>query len=184
MASPAPVAASPSLSSLAGADAKSPNAAKKKAKKPEKPVKEDKEVAEPEILETEEPRLSEGSGTFYYDANVKYVGEWKRKEGVVVREGKGTHIDNDRVYEGEFVNDRMQGFGVMTFPDGSRYEGEFLADAYNGFGTYNFPDGCKYIGQWHDGKMHGDGVFVDERGNEFKGIFYNNYGPGLSPYLR
>lgn len=33
---------------------------------------------------------------------------------MIVREGKGKFVDHERVYEGDFVNDKMQGYGMHT----------------------------------------------------------------------
>lgn len=51
------------------------------------------------------------------------------------------HIEySGRIYDGDVVNDRPEGRGVLTLDDGDRYEGEF-----------------------HEGRCHGKGVFVNEK---------------------
>lgn len=35
------------------------------------------------------------------------------------------------------------------------------------------------IGEFHENKMHGVGCFIDKNGEEWKGRYYNNNGPGL-----
>lgn len=40
---------------------------------------------------------------------------------------------------------------------GDYYEGEWLNDKANGFGTYVYSDGVKYVGQWVNDKQHGEG---------------------------
>jgi hypothetical protein len=45
------------------------------------------------------------------------------EHGVRQGQGKYTWGAQGAVYEGEYVNNRRQGVGVMTFPDKSRYEG-------------------------------------------------------------
>jgi hypothetical protein len=54
----------------------------------------------------------------------------------------------------------MHGKGVFAWPDGRRYEGEYIDDKKQGFGIFFWPDGRQYIGQWGHGKQHGRGTFV------------------------
>ena len=43
--------------------------------------------------------------------------------------GKGVYKWADgRVYEGEFVNDKRNGFGIYTWTDGRRYEGNWISN--------------------------------------------------------
>ena len=46
----------------------------------------------------------------------------------------------------------MDGFGVMTWPDGRKYEGEYLNDKKNGYGIFIWKDGKEYRGYWKNGK--------------------------------
>lgn len=38
------------------------------------------------------------------------------------------------IYEGEFQDGRIQGKGIMTFPEGQRYEGDFVNEKFEGSG--------------------------------------------------
>ena len=38
----------------------------------------------------------------------------------------------------------MHGKGTMTLPDGRMYQGSYVNDKKNGFGTYSWPDGKRY----------------------------------------
>ncbi|KJR40114.1 morn repeat-containing protein [Candidatus Magnetoovum chiemensis] len=40
----------------------------------------------------------------------------------------------------------------MTIPSGAKYVGEFKDDKANGQGTFTYPDGEKDEGQWKNGK--------------------------------
>jgi len=42
------------------------------------------------------------------------------------------------VYEGEFKNNLMHGFGRFTFPDGKQYEGFYENDKKHGFGVFHW----------------------------------------------
>ena len=41
---------------------------------------------------------------------------------------------NGDVYQGEFMNDKANGYGVYTHKEGSRYEGHWKDDIKHGFG--------------------------------------------------
>ena len=46
-----------------------------------------------------------------------------------------------KVYSGDFVNDKREGRGIYTWPDGSKYEGHFKANKRSGYGRFEFPNG-------------------------------------------
>ena len=59
-------------------------------------------------------------------------------------------------YEGDFTNNRPNGMGKMTYPDGNKtvYEGKFHNGLPNGYGTYTLPNGgASYTGQFKDISM-------------------------------
>jgi hypothetical protein len=60
-----------------------------------------------------------------------------------------------RRYEGEWVSNKRQGYGVLTWPDGRRYEGEFENDKRHRHGVEVEPDRGCYIGTWSEGLKHG-----------------------------
>ena len=43
----------------------------------------------------------------------------------------------------------------FKWPDGKSYEGEYKQDKRNGWGVFKLVDGRKYYGQWKDGLKHG-----------------------------
>jgi hypothetical protein len=50
---------------------------------------------------------------------------------------KGIYEWSDgRKYEGEWKNNKMEGYGVFTWPDGRRYEGEYIDDKKEGNGVF------------------------------------------------
>eukprot|EP00731_Ephydatia_muelleri_P009021 Em0004g1359a len=56
--------------------------------------------------------------------------------------------------------ERDTGYGLLTFPDGSKYEGVFEAGKYQGYGVYCSPDGIKYEGQFNGGHARGKGLIT------------------------
>ena len=46
----------------------------------------------------------------------------------------------------------MDGKGKITWKDGRMYEGEYKDDKKNGYGVYKWADGRIYEGNWLDGR--------------------------------
>ena len=74
-------------------------------------------------------------------------------------------------YVGEFKNDKFNGEGTYTYPDGYRYEGEYKDGERTGKGIYTYSDGSKYVGEFKDGKKHGQGTNTWADGREISGIW-------------
>ena len=68
--------------------------------------------------------------------------------------GTYTFFDG-RKYVGEFRDDKRNGQGTFTYPNGEEagiYVGEFRDGKRNGQGTYTWRSGWKFVGEWKDGK--------------------------------
>jgi len=145
--------------------------------------------------ETQPPREPEGPAKFYYPNSATYEGQYLRelKEGerevpegpegdarTKFRHGKGTLVDGDYRYDGDWEEDKMTGKGSFTFASGASYEGDFVDGKYHGKGTYKWADGRVYAGDWASGTMHGQGSYTDATGHVWVGQFYNGAGPGLT----
>lgn len=93
--------------------------------------------------------LAQGYGSAVGTA--QYLGEFKAGK----KHGKGVKSwpNGDR-YEGDFLEDLREGFGVYVFGRGpwagERYEGEFLNDRRHGHGVYRWATGDVYTGPWKD----------------------------------
>ena len=59
----------------------------------------------------------------------------------------------------------MHGRGTYTWADGRKYEGEYLDDKKDGYGVYTWADGRKYQGYWANGKQHGKGKYISLDGS-------------------
>uniref|UniRef100_A0A7S3N4F6 Uncharacterized protein n=1 Tax=Euplotes harpa TaxID=151035 RepID=A0A7S3N4F6_9SPIT len=66
--------------------------------------------------------------------------------------------DNGEVYEGEFVDSKMAGFGRYVWPSGQVYEGQWLAGRMHGQGYMWMDSGDVYQGRFVDGRMAGPGT--------------------------
>ena len=50
--------------------------------------------------------------------------------------------------------------GVYKWADGRDYSGEWLANKMDGFGVSTWPDGKRYEGRYKNDKKHGQGVYI------------------------
>ena len=67
------------------------------------------------------------------------------------RDGHGVYIDKaGNRYEGEWSNDRAQGYGTKVFSSkGDRHEGYYESDKRSGWGIYVWRCGDNYFGEWN-----------------------------------
>eukprot|EP00164_Ancoracysta_twista_P006153 GFYU01008509.1.p1 GENE.GFYU01008509.1~~GFYU01008509.1.p1 ORF type:complete len:161 (-),score=46.07 GFYU01008509.1:278-760(-) len=96
-----------------------------------------------------------------------------------LRHGHGVFISEGQSYEGDWVNDAMEGYGIFRFLTGAQYEGEMQQNRFHGKGKYRWPDGTEYNGDFFEGTMHGYGEFKDKQGLMWKGDFVNGQGEGI-----
>ena len=90
------------------------------------------------------------------------------------------------VYEGEMVNMLRHGDGTMHYAaTGDKYEGEWIKDVFDGFGVYTWSIsvelddnneqimivGKRYEGDYKEGKKEGKGLFFLGTGDVYSGCF-------------
>ena len=46
----------------------------------------------------------------------------------------------------------MDGYGSIVYANGETYDGQFSEDKIQGYGVYKWTDGRKYTGKWKQGK--------------------------------
>ena len=114
--------------------------------------------------------LLNGKGFFLDKHKNKYIGEFidMKKWGI------GKLITNKINYEGEFVNDKIDGKGRIKFlKSGIEYEGTFVNDNIEGYGKFKWINGDVYEGEVKNNKMNGNGIYHYKNGKVFKGLFEN-----------
>ena len=117
-----------------------------------------------------ENSLLNGKGFFLDKQKNKYIGEFRDMK----KWGRGKLITNKLIYEGEFVNDKIEGKGRIKFlKSGIEYEGTFINDNIEGYGKFKWINGDIYEGEVKNNKMHGNGVYYYKNGKVFKGLFKN-----------
>ena len=76
-------------------------------------------------------------------------------------------------YDGEWKDDKMEGYGIYHYSNGDIYEGNWVNNKHHGQGTYKFTDGHRYVGEWKEHKMFGSGKYLDTEDVGWSGEFRN-----------
>jgi hypothetical protein len=74
-------------------------------------------------------------------------------------------------YEGEFLNGKLNGYGIHKSTSGNVYAGAFKNGQYNGVGALVSADGIKFSGRYADGRRKGYGVETYQDGSKKEGIW-------------
>jgi hypothetical protein len=87
-------------------------------------------------------------------------------------------------YQGDIKENTLQGYGILTYDDGSTYMGDFCNNKAHGVGTIisSRDGGVQYQGEFRHGKMHGRGITITASGKRHVGTLENNtmQGRGIS----
>jgi hypothetical protein len=75
-------------------------------------------------------------------------------------EGKGVMLTSDFLYEGYWLDGRMEGLGRIIYASGDIYEGYWNANLRSGFGVVWKITGDGYVGDWLKGIYHGKGMEI------------------------
>ena len=117
------------------------------------------------IINLEELKKSSNFGKKQYPDS-EYEGDLVNGK----RHGKGLMMyKNGRIYEGSWANDYREGKGIEKYRNGSIYEGDFLKGKAHGKGIYTWGNGEVYDGEWKDGLKHGDGIWKGSDGDSYIG---------------
>eukprot|EP01137_Pigoraptor_chileana_P031173 Opistho-2@18611 len=105
--------------------------------------------------------LRHGQGTFTCGSRTTvYTGAWAEGR----RHGKGRLVfDKDELcyYDGEWVNNRKEGCGIMRYKSGNMYDGEWRNNIRHGKGAMHWYDSSeRYQGDWENGVQQGTGEHV------------------------
>lgn len=118
-------------------------------------------------------------GKWEFKNKIIYIGTYKDSASGIFRHGKGkvlhptseTFKGYQESYEGDWVEDKMHGYGLYHYSCGDIYQGEFQNNQHHGFGKYYFTDGSRYEGEWKNHKMDGSGKYYDINGVLWEGEF-------------
>ena len=118
----------------------------------------------------------DGYGQMFYDLNQTtfYIGDWKDGK----RHGQGTIHLGTYHYSGQWTNDKITGFGRITFSkrtdEGLYYEGELKNSKYHGHGRFVFRNGDIFEGMYSNGNRNGYGKEVKINGDIYEGTWKGN----------
>ena len=116
----------------------------------------------------------DGNGHYKWQNGSTYVGEFKNG----LKHGKGkwkkSKGASTNTYDGEYVMDKKNGYGVFSWASGNLYKGNYKDDERHGYGEMFWTDGSVYKGDWIHGIQHGFGQMVFPDGSVKEGFFDNN----------
>lgn len=126
-----------------------------------------------EIINEEEPHcdvvILTKSGRYTYFGNLDENN---------CRTGRGRTVSPDGMtsYDGEYLDDRRNGFGVCYYNNGSiNYVGNWTDNSRNGGGVgYRLSDGTMHAGKWDNNTPDGYGARFDRNGNLIDVSNYEN----------
>lgn len=126
-----------------------------------------------EIINVEEPHcdvvILTKSGRYTYFGNLDENN---------CRTGRGRTVSPDGMtsYDGEYLDDRRNGFGVCYYNNGSiNYVGNWTDNSRNGGGVgYRLSDGTMHAGKWDNNTPDGYGARFDRNGNLIDVSNYEN----------
>jgi hypothetical protein len=86
------------------------------------------------------------------------------------------NYENGDYYKGDIINGKANGKGILYYKEGKiKYEGNFINDKMEGYGKFYYKNGRYYIGQFKQNLLNGNGKLYDINGNiKYKGNFINN----------
>lgn len=134
---------------------------------------EESDEENPEIVSEEEPHcdvvILTKSGRY------TYFGKLDENN---CRTGRGRTVSPDGMtsYDGEYLDDRRNGFGVCYYNNGSiNYVGYWTDNSRNGGGVgYRLSDGTMHAGKWDNNTPDGYGARFDRNGNLIDVSNYEN----------
>lgn len=134
---------------------------------------EESDEENPEFVNEEEPHcdvvILTKSGRYTYFGNLDENN---------CRTGRGRTVSPDGMtsYDGEYLDDRRNGFGVCYYNNGSiNYVGNWTDNSRNGGGVgYRLSDGTMHAGKWDNNTPDGYGARFDRNGNLIDVSNYEN----------
>ena len=124
----------------------------------------------------------DGKRVYKLKDGTKVIGEWSDNN----LNGKGRiEYPSGEIYEGNFIEQKRNGFGNYKFKNGDQYIGEWLNDKPNGKGKYKWANGDVYHGDFEESFQTGKGIFEFKGGEKYVGEFLNSekHGKGKFYYL-
>lgn len=115
--------------------------------------------------------LAEGHGTVQWFIKGKAEERYEGTMNGGKMNGRGVlTFPNGMAYDGEFKDNNFHGKGRLVFANGDVYEGTFVDDDRSGQGTLTLAGGGgSYVGQWKEDMPNGHGVLKRADGKTYDG---------------
>lgn len=78
-------------------------------------------------------------------------------------------MDISKYFSGDMINGKKDGFGILTWSDGSRYIGFFKLNQAEGLGKQTHKNGDFYFGVWAKDRAEGLGYYYNIIGSKYEG---------------
>ena len=117
--------------------------------------------------------LKEGTGEYEYKTEkMTFSGEYKND----LRHGNGklASEDGSYYYVGDWVENKMEGKGILYSSKLGKYSGGFHKDSFEGKGKLEDLEKNVYEGMFHKGLKKGRGELIFSNGNVYDGEFKND----------
>lgn len=102
--------------------------------------------------------IKKGKQKYYYFGEV----ENNLRSGL----GRTTTKDGKTIYEGEYLRDKRNGFGIYYNSGRACYAGNWKNNKRNGLGvSFNFHDNSIHVGNWNNNNLNGIRTKFDKTGN-------------------
>lgn len=139
-------------------------------------IKENKLIDIPDTIKSLNEIKNEANIKYDKDGNI-YEGEIKNNKmnGFGIMTYKTSY--NLVKYEGDWKDDKKSGKGTLIFKSGSIYEGDWTNNKREGHGVMNYFKQNKYItyvGDWKGDKKNGQGTMIYSNGDVYEGNWDNN----------
>ncbi len=83
-------------------------------------------------------------------------------------------INHDRGYVGSIVNGKRNGKGRSSYADGTIYDGNWVEDKREGFGVFTWPNGMKFEGEFKNNVRYGKGIINMSDGSVLHATWVND----------
>ncbi len=89
--------------------------------------------------------------------------------------------ENGDIYNGDYIDDKMNGKGVLEYNNKDVYEGDFLNNFKHGYGVMKYVNGNIYTGQWKNNYKNGKGKIIYNDNSYYNGDWVNDkrHGKGI-----
>jgi hypothetical protein len=81
---------------------------------------------------------------------------------------------NGDIYNGQTLNDKKHGQGIMNYKNGDIYDGNWNNNKRHDQGIMNYVNNDTYSGNWVDDLKSGQGIMQYANGSEFNGTWDND----------